>query len=379
MNAASSFIPASVTNAEQITKTTTAFELSDNLGTEGGTAAVVGTRYHMADSYQAMLDRKTFKLRKYPATHNGKKDGKSVFLTEAELERKRKAQPFTFPAQMLLDPLAGPDQIFEVDKIKRWEIRPRTLAVYILVDPAKGPGHKEVGGERDRTAMAVIGMDTARNFYLLDGYRHRMSLGERWEALRNLHRRWSSTIGVLTVVVGYEQYGMLSDVEFFERMMAIEKEYITIEVVPRKRKDIPKGSSQGQGSKEDRIARLVPDLVKGRFQLPYTVWHETQPVATWGVKDGSLHYPKQEGPTALQRQAIERGLSDTVCSAIKRINEDRAVYDLTCAFVEEAMFFPYGSHDDLLDACSRVYDLEPTPPTTIQQVDVEPDEYIDGI
>jgi hypothetical protein len=32
------------------------------------------------------------------------------------------------------------------------------------------------------------------------------------------------------------------------------------------------------------------------------------------------------------------------------------------AFIEEALFFPFGPHDDLIDACARVYDMKPVAP-----------------
>lgn len=31
------------------------------------------------------------------------------------------------------------------------------------------------------------------------------------------------------------------------------------------------------------------------------------------------------------------------------------------AFIEEAPFFPFAPHDDLIGVCSRVYDIQPVP------------------
>jgi hypothetical protein len=39
------------------------------------------------------------------------------------------------------------------------------------------------------------------------------------DALRDLHVKWSAAPGVQLVKVGYEKYGMQSDIEYFEEMM----------------------------------------------------------------------------------------------------------------------------------------------------------------
>ena len=43
----------------------------------------------------------------------------------------------------------------------------------------------------------------------------------------------------------------------------------------------------------------------------------------------------------------------------KRKDETGKTYDLTRDFFEEVLLFRFGSHDDLLDVCSRIYDMEP--------------------
>ena len=56
------------------------------------------------------------------------------------------------------------------------------------------------------------------------------------------------------------------------------------------------------------------------------------------------------------------------------------LYDLTLAFVTEYQQFPFGRHDDMLDCCSRVIDLDPRPPMAPSaRRSQEPKIYRDGI
>jgi hypothetical protein len=57
---------------------------------------------------------------------------------------------------------------------------------------------------------------------------------------------------------------------------------------------------------------------------------------------------------------------------IKHLDEDRNVYDLTRAFIEEALFFPFAPRDDLIDACARIYDMSPVPAQRLERAAFEP-------
>ncbi len=183
--------PESVTTPDQINKTTSAWELSDNLGAAGGRKWHIGTRYHFGDTYNVILDRGALTPRIYPATEDGTPNGKPVYLDPKVWEEKKVIQgPSTIACQMLQNPLAGEQAMFDVNDLQYAEVRPATVNCYIMIDPArsmkKGSAY---------TAMSVVLVDAARNKYLVDGYNHRMDLKTRWASMRNLHRTWTQRPG----------------------------------------------------------------------------------------------------------------------------------------------------------------------------------------
>ena len=99
---------------ELLKKTIERFELADNLGTRHGVRKrICGTRYHFADAYAHILDKKLAKARIYPATEDGTFNGRLVLLSRENWERiKRDQGTKTVSAQMLLNPLAGSEATF---------------------------------------------------------------------------------------------------------------------------------------------------------------------------------------------------------------------------------------------------------------------------
>ena len=373
----------SVTTADQIKKTTDAWELSENLGVapeRGGAVRYIGTRYHLNDSYAEMLRRKAVTPRLYPATHNGKFDGKPVYFSDAywaRLLRTRSRQ--SIAAQQLQNPMADEDATFRPEWLRSYEIRPRTLNVYIMADPSKGRG-----ADSDNTAMSVVGVASNGAKYLLDGVCHRMTLSQRWTFLRGFYRKWSATPGVQHVAVGYERYGAQSDDEYFQEQMlldhkkGVENAVFDIEELNWVR--------EGGQSKRERVERLEPDFRNSRFYLPLAVLHNARP-ATWRVETNpeaknfqEIEYTNldiQRPLTALQLRTFEAGSPDLIAKAIKCYDQDRHVYDLTTHFISEYVSFPHGRFRDLVDATSRVFDMEPIEPTIASKINTDPPQFWD--
>lgn len=339
----------SVSTPDQVNKTTSAWELSDNLGARGTQGESrswhVGTRYSFQDTYQVIIDRAALKVRMYPATDNGLPDGKPVLLTpDAWADKKLKQGPATIACQMLQNPAAGNEAMFKKEWLSFIDIRPATLNVYIMVDPA----HSKKKGS-DNTAMAVIGIDASNNKFLLDGFRHKMGLRERWENMRNLRKVWMAQPGVQMVKTGYERYGMQADLEYFEEQMLREKDSFEIHEL--------NWVSEGGQSKDDRVQRLQPDFLMKKFYLAAVVKDET----------------------ANQKRIREQGQAFRVFKPVNRRDHEGNVYSLNKGFLEEFLTYPFSSKKDLIDAASRVYDMEPVPPVLVDESALEPQTYADGI
>lgn len=282
----------SVTTPDQIRKVTSALELSYNLGAHGGHRRFIGTRYHSNDTYRTIMDRGSVIPRVYAATHNGKMDGEPVFLDKETLMNKRRDMgPYTFGTQMLQDPVADKAMGFKEEWLKFYQALSDTRAwnKYLIVDPASA--QKKTS---DYTVMKVIGLAPDNNYYLIDMIRDRLNLTQRTAKLFELHREHQPK------VVGYERYGMQSDIEHIKYVQEQENYRFGI---------IELGGSQ---AKEDRIGMLVPVFEQGRYWMPKT-----------------LGYVNYEG---------------------RRVDLIRSFID------DEYTSFPVAVHDDMLDCAARILD-----------------------
>lgn len=366
--------PESVSTPEQVDKTTAAWELSDNLGARGENGMLrawhAGTRYSFADTYQIIIDRGALKLRVYPATDNGLPDGNPVFLSHAAwADKKLKQSASTIACQQLMNPAAGNQKMFEQEWLKFIDIRPATLNVYIMCDPAHSKKK-----DSDNTAFAVVGIDATNNKFLLDGARHKMGLKERWEMMRGLRRYWMAQPGVQMVKCGYERYGMQADLEHFELEMQRDKDAFEIHEL--------NWTSDGTRAKEDRVQRLQPDFKGGKFYLAQVCRRQlpaTDPAGTVLLgADGQPILKWVDYETANQKRLRETGQAFRVFKPVMRKDHEGNVYGLNKGFLEEYLYFPFSAKKDLIDAVSRLYDMEPVAPIVIDQSQLEPETFPDG-
>jgi hypothetical protein len=362
---------------DSIRKTTERWEMADNLGSHLGVRKwMPGTRYHYADTYSVVLERGSMKPRIYPATHNGKLDGKPVFLSQERWNQIKRDQRSTVSAQCLLNPVAGNEATFTVEMLFGYDVFPAVMNVYILVDPSKGSTQRS-----DRTAIAVIGVDSGGGKYLLDGFRHRMKLKERWAHVKHLKEKWERHPGVQMVRVGWERYGKDAEIEAIEDMQLRENNFFEIEELNTPR--------QGRHSKNDRIERLEPDFRDGRFRIPHIVHNPNKGGrCSWVVWNDHLnevakeaadkHPPGQivyrplgKSLTKRQQNCADTAQRHRIVEPIMRLDENKDVYDVTRCFIDEFLRHPFATHDDLIDAVSRIYDIDPQIPQVFESQSVE--------
>lgn len=285
---------ASVTTPEQIEKTTQAWEMSLNLGVKGGRRRHIGTRYHYNDTYKTIQERRSAQPRIHKATTDGTPTGEPVFLTREQLREKRTDMgPYVFGSQMLQDPTADAAMNFREEWLRYYLKDPdlASMNVYITVDPA----HSKKKGS-DYTVMLVVALGQDRNYYIIDGVRDRLNLTQRTSKLFDLCRQYDP------IKVGYERYGLQSDIEHIQDKMEQENYRFTIQELG------------GQTSKFDRIMSLVPKFEAGRIWMPIRL--------LFGDYEGKVH-------------------------------------DFVQEFInDEYLAYPVPLHDDMLDDLARILDPE---------------------
>jgi predicted phage terminase large subunit-like protein len=181
---------------------------------------------------------------------------------------------------------------FEASWIQRYENMSFTnMNKYILVDPASKKTKSS-----DYTVILVMGLNEDGRYYLIDGVRDRLGLSEKWDRLYSLVKRHKP------LHVGYEEYGMVADIEYLR--MKMEEVNYRFQVVKLGKKI----------KKEERILALQPLFKESKIWLPQKIL-----------------FQDYEGRSR----------------------------DLVREFIEdEYMFFPYCSHDDMLDCMARIVDID---------------------
>ena len=284
-------VAGSVTTPDMIAKTMQEMERSYNLGTTPGHKRGAGTRWHFNDAYRTVIDRGTFIAREHPGREGGIEEGTSVYWSdEIHAQKRRDMGPYTYAAQILLNPKADALQGFKREWLRKYKrLEAGRLNWYLLVDAASS---KKKGS--DYTAIWAVGLGQDGNYYAIPEVRDRLNLKERADRIFDLHRKYKPK------EVRYEKYGLMADIEHMEARMENENYRFKITEVA------------GQTSKPDRIKRLIPLFEAGRVWLP-----ESLHVSDWQktVVDNVHAFIEEEF------YPFPVGLHDDLLDALSRIAE----------------------------------------------------------
>lgn len=301
----------SVTTPEMIAKTTSAVELSFNLGSQGKEwRRMIGTRYHFNDTYKPMIERGTFKARIYKATIDGTVDGEPVLLSRELIAQKRRDMgAYTFACQMLQDPKGDETQGFKREWIRHHHSDGEGMNKYMLIDAANGKRQSN-----DYTAIWIIGLGEDSNYYALDMVRDRLNLTQRGEAVMRMHRKWRPT------EVRYERYGLMADIDYLK----------TVQDQQNYRFDITEVA--GQISKSDRIKRLIPLFEQNKFYLPSCLYYTDYE----GTAKELTHVFTEE-----EYLAFPVSVHDDMLDALARIAEPDLTLDWPLGYEEPERYSRY--------------------------------------
>lgn len=217
---------------------------------------------------------------------------------------------YSYAGQFLQEPVPRGGGEFKAEFMQYYaskSLDPTSGNIYITVDPANSKKKTS-----DYTAMCVWLLGRDQNYYLIDGVRERLNPTERIDRLFALHRKWNKLSG-RPPHVGYERYGMMADTHYIEKKQEEESYRFPLQEV------------RSAVAKEERIRRLIPVMERKQIWLP-----------------NDLLYTDSQGlPASLMHVIV----------------------------AEEFLVFPFGRHDDFIDAMSMIFDMDATFPS-MGEVDV---------
>lgn len=277
-------------NPETIEKLKERFDMSENLGKDGGKKWIIGTPYHHEDLLSMLRSRKrpngepSYHLRLKPATEDGAWNGRPVFISQEYLDELKQNRR-KFSSQQLLNPTPVEIQRLSPDFLR--EVSPADvpdrLYRFMVVDPA--------GERRDRTgdcwAMAVIGVDPYRDdlgasdIYIQDLLIEEMGYEEAIRAVVEMYSRNGRILqlGVEKVALSTTEVHVLNALRSRGKYLSIEDGTL---VMLR-----PGGRSKANRIESNLvwplnngkvyISRAVPDVYRARLKsemekFPY--WHD---------------------------------------------------------------------------------------------------------
>lgn len=286
-----------------------------------GRLVLIMQRLHEQDPAGDLLKDGGYYLLKLPAENKGKtisysRNGKSWIMEPSQLltprlsrtdldELRLNLTEYNYVGQYLQDPVPLGGGEFKEAWLQIYHqgaIKPREMNVVIIMDQAGGDKmNRKKKKLSDWTVIVVIGLASDNNYYLLDMIRDKLNATDRINTLFILHRKWNEMCGK-SPKVGVEQIGMMTDAHYIAVKQKEDAYHFSITRLG------------GNQIKEERIkASLVPIMQQHRFYVP-----------------GTLPYVDTQGRK----------------------------FDLITEMKGEMASFPKARWDDILDAISRITDVE---------------------
>lgn len=253
------------------------FDMSENVGKDGGTVSVTGTFYHHEDVLCYIRDKKTkerkpvFTVRKVCATDDNTFNGKSIYLSEERMETLKQNRRF-FNSQQLLNPTPDDDVKLPYGMVThiRADQVPKDILKIMVIDPA---GAKRKDGRRnDAWAMWVLAMERKLRFsgvfnvYIIDGVIGRFRQEEAINEAAKIYMRngYIRTCAVEKVGLATMEIHLSNALRAKGRIVTIENKMMRV-------------VSPGNRPKHVRIeGNLATPLYNGALHLVDTISAETR-------------------------------------------------------------------------------------------------------
>lgn len=179
----------------------------------GGLLIVIGTRWHLDDVYQYIMDNEAdyfdITVRKviedgkiiFPKKFNKRFDPKTKAWVETTVPtmdfinylKKRPSEEFS--SQYMNEPIDSENAIFKESFFKYYDRRPDRLFIAMTIDPAISEK-----AAADYFAIRVDGMDEHYNIYVLDYLRGHWKVAESIDNIFTTYQKWNpSAVGLETV------------------------------------------------------------------------------------------------------------------------------------------------------------------------------------
>lgn len=179
----------------------------------GGLLIVIGTRWHLDDVYQYIIDEESdyFDITVRKVIENGqiifprKFNKKFDPVTKSWIETKEPTMDFInylkkrpseeFASQYMNEPIDSENQIFKKEYFKTYDRRPERLFVSMTIDPAISEKQSA-----DYFAINVSGMDENYKIYVLDTVKGHWKVAESIDNIFTTYQKWKpSVVGLETV------------------------------------------------------------------------------------------------------------------------------------------------------------------------------------